>query len=222
MPVALICSASALDEELSQTVLSREGVLRHTVSSAEDVLKKAIELKPDIVLLDRDVPGAERLVVSLRREPSTRRTSIVVVARGELDPVEVELLEAGANGILRLPVAPDWDERIERLMLVPVRREVRLSVGFEVEARTGSAIESASATALNVSISGMLIDSTFPLHIGDDLDFAFQLPGSAVTIRGCGRVVRQAGRTQFGVEFYGIEGEGRDLIAAWVASGYGG
>ena len=44
----------------------------------------------------------------------------------------------GENAILRLPVTPEWDERLERLMLVPIRREARIHVSFEVEARTGS------------------------------------------------------------------------------------
>jgi len=219
MPVTLICSPAPLDDELAGTVLARESVVRHFVGTADGVLAKAAEVKPDLILLDRDLPMVDRLVSSLRRERSTRRTSIVILARGELDPVEVELLDAGANAILRLPVAPDSDERLDRLMQVPVRREVRLPVTFEVEANSGSAVETASATALNVSVNGMLIDSAYGLHIGDDVDFSFRVPGSETAIRGCGRVVRKAGRTQFGVEFYGLEGDGREVIAAWVASG---
>jgi CheY-like chemotaxis protein len=221
MPTVLIGSVSPFDDDLGPTVLSRDDVVRHWVQSADEVLEAASLLSPDLILLDRDMPQADRAVAGLRRDRGTRRTSIVVIARGELDPVEVELLEAGANAILRLPVAPEWDERLERLMEVPVRRETRFGVSFEVEARTGSGVESASATALNVSTSGMLIDSAFPLHIGDDVDFAFQLPGSDAWIRGCGRVVRQAGRTQFGVEFYGLEGDGRELLSAWTASSGG-
>jgi CheY-like chemotaxis protein len=219
MPVVLICSPSSLDDELGGTVLSRGDVVRHSASQADDVLKRAVEVQADVVLLDRDMPGADRVVAALRRDPATRRVSVVVLARGELDPVEVELLEAGANAILRLPVSPDWDERLDRLMQVPHRREVRLPIGFEVEARLGGAIETASALALNVSVSGMLIDTAYTLHIGDDVDFSFHLPGAETVVRGCGRVVRQAGRTQFGIEFYGLEGDGREQIAAWVASG---
>ena len=221
MPTVVIGSASSFDDELGQTVLSREDVVLHWAQSADEVLSTASLLKPDLILLDRDLPSADRAVTGLRRDRGTRRTSIVVIARGELDPIEVELLEHGANAILRLPVAPEWDERLERLMEVPVRRETRLPVGFEVEARTGSGIETAVATALNVSTSGMLIDTPFPLHMGDDLDFRFQLPGregAEGEVRGCGRVVRQAGRTQFGIEFYGVEGDGRERIAAWVAA----
>jgi len=221
MPTVLIGSESSFDDELVQTVLSREDVVRHWVQSADEVLEAASLLKPDLILLDRDMPDADRGVAGLRRDRGTRRTSIVIIARGELDPVEVELLEAGANAILRLPVTPEWDERLERLMEVPVRRETRLAVNFEVEARTGSGVESASATALNLSTSGMLIDSAFPLHIGDDVDFQFSLPGIDTPVKGCGRVVRQAGRTQFGVEFYGLEGDGPQVLAAWTASSGG-
>ena len=221
MPTVVIGSTSPFDDELGQTVLSREDVVRHWVQSADEVLSTASLLKPDLILLDRDLPFADRAVTGLRRDRGTRRTSIVVIARGELDPIEVELLEHGANAILRLPVAPDWDERLDRLMEVPIRRESRLAVNFEVEARTGSGVETAGALALNISTSGMLMDTPFPLHIGDDVDFCFHLPGIegvAGEVRGCGRVVRQAGRTQFGVEFYGVEGDGRDRIAAWVAA----
>jgi hypothetical protein len=50
------------------------------------------------------------------------------------------------------------------------------------------------------------------------VDLCFDLPGTEDTVRGTGRVVRRAGRTQFGIEFYGLEGDGRALIAAWIAS----
>ena len=84
--------------------------------------------------------------------------------------------------------------------------------------QTKGARNTYTATVLNISVGGMLVDCTFKLTIGDDLDVSFQLPSSDVTIRGTARVMRQAGRNLFGVEFYGLEGEGRDLIAAFVGS----
>jgi DNA-binding response OmpR family regulator len=218
MPIALICSPSTLEAELSETAVWREGLTRHVVRTADEALKKAAAVQADIVLVDRDMAGADRIVSAVRRDPLTRRSSIVIIARGDMDHIEVELLEAGANAILRLPVSPDWDERLTRLIEVPVRREMRVPVRFEMEARSGDGVESQTATVLNISVSGILIDSGFPLRMGDDLDVSFQLPDSEVVIRGTGRVVRQSGRTQFGLEFYGLEGEGRDLIAAYIAS----
>jgi CheY-like chemotaxis protein len=214
--VALICSPSPLEAELAETAIFSESIERHVVRTAEEALKKAGEITPSLVVVDRDMEGADRIVRTLRRGDKTRRASLVVIARGELDSVEVELLEAGANAILRLPATADWDERLERLIEVPVRREVRVPVQFEMEARTGDGVESAAATVLNLSVSGMLIDSTFSLNIGDDVDLSFKLPGSEETIRGTARVVRQSGRTQFGLEFYGLEGDGRELIEAFI------
>jgi CheY-like chemotaxis protein len=184
--------------------------------TADEAIKKAVEVRPQIVLVDRDMPGADRLVATVRKDPQTRRSSIVVIARGDMDPVEVDLLEHGANAILRLPVGPEWDERLTRLIEVPLRQELRVPVRFEMEARTGDGVETQTATVINISVSGMLIDSPSPLHIGDDLDVSFQLPDSDAVIRGTGRVVRQAGRSQFGLEFYGLEADGREQIAAYI------
>jgi CheY-like chemotaxis protein len=219
MAIALICSTSFLEDELKDTAVGRDGITRHTARTAEEALQQTAELHPDVVLIDRDMAEAYRVVHSLRRDDRTRKVSIVVVARGELDSVEVDLLEAGANAILRLPISPEWDERLERLMTVPVRRELRVPVRFEMEARSGDGVDSQTATVLNLSVSGMLIDSPFPLEIGDDVDISFSLPGSDAHVKGTGRVVRRSGRTQFGIEFYGLEGDGRDLIAAWIQSG---
>jgi CheY-like chemotaxis protein len=218
MLTALICSPAPLEAELQQSAVWREEVTRHVARTADEALKKAPEVLPQLLLVDRDMSGADRVVNTVRRDPRTRSTSIVVIARGDMDPVEVDLLEAGANAILRLPAGPEWEERLTRLMQVPVRRELRVPVRFEMEARSGDGIESQAATVLNVSVSGMLIDSTFPLKIGDDLDLSFQIPESEAVIRGTGRVVRQAGRTQYGVEFYGLEGDGHEVIAAFIAS----
>jgi hypothetical protein len=93
---------------------------------------------------------------------------------------------------------------------------MRAPVQFELEARTGDGVDTGAATVLNLSVSGMLIDSTFRLNIGEDLDLSFKLPGSEELIRGTARVVRQAGRTQYGLEFYGLEGDGRELIEAFI------
>jgi CheY-like chemotaxis protein len=218
MSIALLCSPSPLEAELKETAVWREDVSRHLARTADEALEKAREVRPDIVVVDRDMTGADRIVSTLRKNAPTRQSSIVIIARGELDPIEVELLEAGANAVFRLPVGPDWDGRMERLLTVPVRREARLPVRFEMEARSGAGVESYSATVLNLSISGMLIDTPLTLQIGDDLDISFQLPDSDTVIRGTGRVVRKAGRTHFGIEFYGLEGDGQAEIEAYVKS----
>ena len=41
--------------------------------------------------------------------------------------------ESEANAILRLPAGPEWNGRLERLMAVPVRKDARFPVSFDVQ-----------------------------------------------------------------------------------------
>src|SRR5438552_19175874 len=134
MAAALICSQQDLQPELGHTVLWRTGIERHVATRIEDARMMAVAAKPDIVVVDRDLPRADQLIASLREDPSTRRLSIAIVARGDLDPVDVALLAAGANAILRLPPGPAWGARPVPLLHVRARRLARLPVALRVAA----------------------------------------------------------------------------------------
>jgi CheY-like chemotaxis protein len=216
MASVLLCSEATFDSELGDTLVWREEIARHLARSVDEALTQARATRPELVLVDRDVPQACRLVEELRRDMRTRRNSIVVVARTDFEAVEVDLLEAGANAILRLPATPEWDDRLARLIAVPVRREVRFPVQFELEARTEVGVHAAVAQALNISSSGILIETDFELHVGDDIDLRFYLAELDQAVVGCGRVVRHAGRRRYGVEFWGLEGEGAETVARFI------
>lgn len=199
MAAALICSQQDLQPELGQTVLWRTGIQRHVATRVEDARMMAVAAKPDIVVVDRDLPRADKLIASLREDPSTRRLSIAIVARGDLDPAEVALLEAGANAILRLPPGPDWDERIVRLLDVPARREARLPVEFGIDTLGTGVGERVPAQAVNLSRTGILIETSADLGVGDELELEFSLEGEALLTHG--RVVRASAPRLFGVQF---------------------
>jgi DNA-binding NarL/FixJ family response regulator len=92
VPVILICAPDPLTDELHDTLLWREGIERHVASSFVEALSKAVAVRPDLAVVDRDLPEARRLVEDLR---TVGRFSIAIVARGDVEPDEVELLEAG-------------------------------------------------------------------------------------------------------------------------------
>jgi DNA-binding response OmpR family regulator len=216
---ALIVSPQPLDAELADTVLWRKNVERYAASSAAEVRRLASSGRPDIIVLDKRLANAAGVVAELRRDPLTRTVSIVVLARGDCDPSEIAFLEAGANAILRLPPGPDWDDRLVRLIHVPLRRATRFEVNVRIESGFAVAGEALPVTALNLSVTGMLLESPHPLHVGDDVRFAFSLPGDSEVISGTGMVVRQASSAnQFGVELTQVEGDGRLRIKRFVES----
>ncbi len=217
MAAVLLCSEASFEAELGETLVWRQDIKRRQVQSVDEALAQARAACPELVIIDRDLPQAFHLIEELRRDLRTRRCSIVIMARTDFEAVEVELLEAGANAILRLPAAPEWDDRLARLITVPVRREVRFPVQFELEARTADiGVHAAVAQALNISSSGILIETDFELHVGDDIDLRFYLAELDSPVVGCGRVVRHAGRRRYGIEFYGLEGDGTETVRRYI------
>ncbi len=73
------------------------------------------------------------VVAALRQDPITRPTAIVALGRSEFGFDHLDLLEAGANAILPLPPGHDWDDRLMRLIHVPVRQATRFPVDIALE-----------------------------------------------------------------------------------------
>ena len=220
MPAALICSQGELEPELAHTLLWRRDIERHQAARLEEARVMAVAARPAVVLVDRDLPRAAKLIAQLRQDSATRGLSIAVLARGDFDPSEVELLEAGANAILRLPPGPDWDERLLALIQVPIRREIRIPVQLAVEADAGG--PPVPALALNVSANGMLMECHAALAVGDELGLCFSLAEDPRPLSGRARVVRQAGDTQYGVAFLGLPAEARQRLESFVAGPHSG
>jgi DNA-binding response OmpR family regulator len=216
MTVALICSQDALEGELGGTLLWWRGIERLLAARLEEARAMAAAARPAVVLVDKELPRSARLITQLREDPATRGLSIAVLARGDFELAEVELLEAGANAILRIPPGPEWDERLLALLHVPIRREIRIPIRFAVEAAAG--LREIPALALNLSANGMLVECHPALAVGDELGVSFSLPGNAAMVACRTRVVRQAGADQYGMAFLALDGGGRQRIEAFVAT----
>jgi len=215
MPLALICSERSPERELGGTALWRSNIERRIVGSAAAARAEAAARPPQIILVDRDLPDAAGLVNALRQGGQTRRVSVVVLARGDFEPREAELMGAGANAILRLPAGPEWDDRVHRLMNVPLRREIRLDVELRVRLALG-AHATLPGVALNLSTAGMLVVCGGAMKVGDDVHFSLPLPPRAV--RGHGTVIRLQYPDRYGLEIASVEGDGRQHIRHFVES----
>ena len=214
----LICThAPTLDADLGGTLLFRQDVERRVFAKQDEARMFAVAARPQVVVVDRDLPWAGRFIAALREDPSTRGLSVVVMARGDFDSGEVDLLEAGANAILRLPAGPEWNERLERLMDVPARKAARFPVSFQVEALANGG-RPERAQALNLSASGILLETQAPLAVRDEVKLRFTLPRSGQPIATGGQVVRVGGGAQFGVEFRGLAENDARQIAGFLAT----
>ena len=219
MPVALILSRNALEGELGQTVLWGRNMERRLARTLDEARQQVAARRPDIIVVDHRFPEAPAAVAQLRQDGRTRSVSIVALARGDFDASEIELIQAGVNAILRLPPDPDWDDRLVRLIHVPARRSVRLSVRLITEDSGDIGAQVVLVVALNLSVNGMLVESDRALRIGEDVQFAFRLPGSPQVVVGSGTVMRQSEGFRFGIELTHVQGDGRVRIKWFVESG---
>ena len=212
---AVLLSPSSLASELGGTVLFRQNVERIPAASADEVRALADGGRADVVVVDSALPGAAAMVAAIRQDPTTRSTAIVALGRSEFGFDHLELLEAGANAILPLPPAQDWDDRLMRLIHVPVRKTTRFPVNLSLQGgRRGG--ESFAARVVNLSVHGLLLECRHPLRVGEDVRIVFDMPPGHGGIEADGTVVRQALADRFGVELTHVVGDGRVRIKRYV------
>ena len=220
----MIVSRQDLRPDLGRTVLWRGQVQRVYASDHDQAMETARALTPNITVVDADHgPSALELIYRLRCDPDARRTGIVVLGRPGCQTKPEEFRAAGANTVLTVPVEPVlWDSRLAELLDVPPRREARIPVMLQLWASPVAEPAGLEGLAINISVHGMLIETTEPLSVGTRLDLSFRLPGDTVPLSVVGLIVRRAGlvdgRHRFGVKHVVLAGNSRERIAEFVAS----
>jgi PilZ domain len=208
--VVVICSAAPPD--LSRTVLARGGFEMVVVRRADQVpgLDGAF---PVAVLVDTRFPGAAAIAKRFRE-----RCPVAAYVGPDAPPSEADLTAAGATATLRAPVGPEWEATLRSLLGTEVRKAPRRSARFPVAvvARGGHG-EAVVAQAVDLSGTGMLIDSPIPLDVGEDVLFSFRLPDGQPNVTGGGPIVRRTRAGQFAVSFRKID-EGLTAVRRFVSA----
>ncbi len=228
LPRIVIVSSVDLSPELCDTVLWRAGFERVSCPSPAQALDTILALGPQLAVVDAsDAAAACDLIRRLRSNDRTRTLSVAALSRSSSLEDEARLRGAGSNLVLSGHVDPYlWDGRLEALLCVPRRRELRLPVLFEVWSRFDAGASATQGWALNVSLKGALIETEELLDVGSKLDIAFALPGRAADLKALGQVVREmgevGGRHRVGVEFLVLRGDARKRLAAFIGEAAGG
>ena len=219
MTTILVCARPDLETELSRTLFWRDDLERYVAERADEAKMLALATEPHVVVIERDLPGAEDLLVALRRQALPHAVSIVAlsyVVEGAAD----DRLDA----VLALPPGPEWDDRLDTVLEMPTRKQERFEVHFDVETQLRQGRPTAhKGLVLNMSAGGILIECTgLNLYPGDDVALNLPIPGSgAPPVEGRARVVRQPVEERLGLRFEAFAGNGdarvRDFLASLAA-----
>jgi len=102
----LIIEDNLLNLELAADLLEVNGFQVASAQTAEEGLRLARELLPDLVLMDFSLPGMDGLTATrhLKAEPATRHLPVVGLTANAMKGDEESALSAGCDGYLTKPI----------------------------------------------------------------------------------------------------------------------
>jgi len=217
----LLVGPESLSGEIGPTVLGRPDIDRIHEPDVEHAVETAARVHPHLVVIDLPRPEAMALIGELRRRAETRPTAIAWLNRTDPPTVETEVVTAGANVVIPLPIDTLlWDRRLEELVTVPARRSHRIPVRLRDWSRFVSGADESEGVVLNIGARGVLLETERDLELGAKVGLNFTLPGDDREVAVVGQVARIAGgegeKLRVGVEFLIYRADARDRINHFV------
>jgi CheY-like chemotaxis protein len=105
-PKILIIEDNPLNLELVTDLLEVNGFIVHSARTAEEGLRQARELLPDLVLMDFGLPGMDGLAAtrSLKANPATRHLTVIGLTSHAMKGDEETARKAGCDGYMTKPI----------------------------------------------------------------------------------------------------------------------
>ena len=102
----LIIEDNALNLELATDLLEANGFVVSSASAAEEGLRMAREVLPDLVLMDLGLPGMDGLCATkeLKSNPATRHLTVVGLTAHAMKGDTEIAFKAGCDGYLTKPI----------------------------------------------------------------------------------------------------------------------
>ncbi|MGD0615618.1 MAG: response regulator [Verrucomicrobiota bacterium] len=102
----LVIEDNLLNLELATDLLEVNGFVVYSAQTAEEGLRMARELLPDLVLMDFSLPGMDGLSAAknLKADPATRHLTVVGLTAHAMRGDEQIALNAGCDGYLTKPI----------------------------------------------------------------------------------------------------------------------
>lgn len=119
MKVILVADDKASSRELVRTVLEHSGYRVVEAVDGEDAVRRAIDLEPDLVLLDLHMPNLDGFgaIEKLRAVPRFAATPVVALTASAMREDRERALAAGFTGFVTKPIRlADLRGEVERLL----------------------------------------------------------------------------------------------------------
>ena len=100
------------DEHIRGLITRLLAPMRHTIveaGSAEEAQEKLLEISPDLVLLDMQMPGksGHELLSEMRANPRTRLVPVVMITGAATHELKLKAIQAGVTDFIAKPFSPE-------------------------------------------------------------------------------------------------------------------
>lgn len=106
MPRVLVVDDNALNVELVAFVLGADGFAVDTAVDAPQALRRLASARPDLILMDLQLPGMDGLALTrlLKSDPSTAAIPVVAFTAYAMKGDEEKARAAGCDGYVAKPI----------------------------------------------------------------------------------------------------------------------
>ena len=221
MKKVLIINPSGDSPAWAKNIMGRADLCIFTAATAEEGLRIHCEEMVDLVITELDLPdmGGEELCSTIRQEQSLASTSIIIVCEDKPEEIR-RARRCGANERLLKPVDTErLDDCVGKLLAISTRKDYRIFFKAQILTEHGS--RNVLGSTINISVSGLLIESDDLLMAGSRIPCTFTLPGGR-QISAVGEIVRftrLASRANlYGIRFVSIGPQDQAEIEKFVAA----
>jgi CheY-like chemotaxis protein len=174
----------------------------------------------DIILIDfNEEAAALQFAANIRKTAHNKKTQIIGLV-GARNNVRL-LFSAGCNFVLYKPLSPEAVQDCLRAARGLIRREKRSSKRIRLNDKAAIAyasMENEMATLLDLSETGVRIQSEKAVPPSCKVYFQFSLPGQISTVRLAGEVVWQDSIGRVGLRFAHVPQASRKVLNEWLQS----
>jgi response regulator RpfG family c-di-GMP phosphodiesterase len=210
------------------TLLFQETILRRRETTAiftslagSEGLLKAREEKPQLIMFGFDLfdMTAPEFCREIREHEDTKNISLLLVVDRDAGEQVDLCLSAGCNDFIHKPLQRrELDEKIEKLTVIPVRRQLRTITKIEVSLEKNGRF--VLGRSVNISSNGMLLEVDRVLQNDGHIRLHFYLPGDPKPLQLEAEVLRAefvGTMAKYGLKFLNHLEEERERIDKYVS-----
>lgn len=201
---------------LEKTCLSRKEYQIFTSQKGSEGLQKVREIKPNLVLFSAhlgDMEGAD-FCKNIRKDEETKKTSLILVVAKDDDHKVSEIMASGCNDFITFPLNKlILDQKLGIYLNIATRKAARIMVQIKIETKSYQGFH--LGTSVNLSKSGMLLETPINLNKGEEIFLKFFLPKNLKKIETKALVVREEdfkNLKRYGLKFIEINQDFEKII----------